>query len=285
MNGIRFLISYIGIIFLFGLIYFFIWFFYPDSFVIDEQYNLHPFSSRSIMGEDAISLTYYQRKADSIRKNEGYLRTQIVIYKKIIDSLEPLKNDAYKRFEDKQWENADKWEKAQLDSLTKKLRIIESAIEYTSGLSHAEVALAQLKVEKSAMDYEIAKVKVNAIDFVLSNLTMFQDSTLTNKMMTLDSLYSLNKYQLLPKAELALLKNQFDIDQLKFEALSSFSKRISFLDFLLFSASNSSTVTYGDVIPNSNLVRIILFIQAISCIFLIALGTDKVLKKYMTESR
>lgn len=237
------------------------------------------------MGEDAISLTYYQRKADSIRKNEGYLRTQIVIYKKIIDSLEPLKNDAYKRFEDKQWENADKWEKAQLDSLTKKLRIIESAIEYTSGLSHAEVALAQLKVEKSAMDYEIAKVKVNAIDFVLSNLTMFQDSTLTNKMMTLDSLYSLNKYQLLPKAELALLKNQFDIDQLKFEALSSFSKRISFLDFLLFSASNSSTVTYGDVIPNSNLVRIILFIQAISCIFLIALGTDKVLKKYMTESR
>ncbi|RYE01997.1 MAG: two pore domain potassium channel family protein [Sphingobacteriales bacterium] len=277
----RFIFIYLVVVFSFGFVYWVYWYFNPDSFVINEQFNLHPFSSKSVVGNSLNTLTYYQEKADSLRMTNDSIKKTINALIHQTDSIEPLSRKAYAKHEKVLWENVERWKGRQVPDLIKaKLESVAQAIEILKKDERINgVTIAQLKVEKAKIEYEVAKINVVASDFLLKNLAIFQDTSLVKDFRFFDSIYSNNKFYIIPKLELESRGVENEIEQLRYDAIDSYSRRVSFLDFLLFSASNSSTVTYGDITPNDSFVRFILFIQAISCIVLMALFIESLAKR------
>lgn len=277
----RYLLIYFATILVFGTIYWGYWSLRPDSFIINEQFNLHPFSSKYVLGDNFNSLAYYQKKADSLRNTIDSVNEELS--KTIIetDSLKPISRNIFSQHEKARWDSIERWKKAQIpDSLEKKLAGAKQSIDILKEHEKAnELVISQLNVEKARIEYEIAKINLTSSDFILANLTYFQDTSLVRNFLHIDSILSANEYHIIPDLELKIRKIEHEIEQLKFDAIDSYSRRISFLDFLLFSAANSSTVTYGDITPNDTLVRIILFIQALFCIVLIALFIEVLIKK------
>lgn len=255
--------------------------FYPDSFIINEQFNLHPFSSKSIPGNNISTLIYYQKKADSLRTASDSFKRELIRATDFTDSLEIIVKKALTEHEKTQWKNADNWKIKQIpDSALKKLDEVNQGLRILNEHSKSnEVAISLLNVEKAEIEYEIAKINLASSDFVLKNLTFFQDTFLANELRFLDSVYWIIKYDNIPDMELRNMAIEHKIESLKYDALESYSRRVSFFDFLLFSAANSSTVTYGDIIPNDMFVRVVLFIQALSSIALIALFMEVLIKK------
>ena len=274
----KYVVIYLCSIILFGVFYWTAFQFYPDSFIFNEQTNLRPFSSNVILGEDINSLIYYQKKADSLRTNKESHKRDLQKYTQLVDSIKPISKDAYNNHEKIRAENIVKWKIQNVpDSLTKKSEQLEQRIKTLSEHEKKdELEIANLKVEKAKNDYELAKKEVVLCDFVLKNYAYFSNELLVSNFLQLDSLINNYELDIIPNITVEIRKFEYEIEQLKFDALNKFRKRISMLDFLLFSASNSTTITYGDIIPNNSFVKIILFIQAMSCIILLGLLVAKI---------
>lgn len=230
------------------------------------------------MGKDLRTLIHYQQKLDSLRITNKFLKEDLEKYIILTDSIEPISKDAYLKHEKARWENIEEWKLKQVpDSIKEKLEEIEQSIIFFSKNEKGnELRIANLRVEEAKLNYELSKINVEISDYILKNLVFFQNDSLVLSFTYLDSLLTNYKYYVIPDINEKIRKHEYEIVQLKFEALNNFQKRISILDFLLFSASNSSTITYGDIIPNSFFVKITLFLQAIFCIILLGLLVSKI---------
>src|SRR5690606_38272704 len=120
-------------------------------------------------------------------------------------------------------------------------------------------------------------INVESRQYVLDHYGDFVDSTLRNQFTRMDSIFNNLTLRLIPNNELDIRRIDFELIDLKFDALRVISKRVGYFDFLLFSAANSSTVTYGEIVPNDKFVKFLLFLQAASCIVLIAIATDSLI--------
>jgi len=278
---LKYLLIYIVSIFIFGIMYWLFWIFHPDAFMFNEQFNLNPFSSKEIAGKTDVNIKYYQTKVDSLRSLINLKRDSLDKLTLLSDSLTPIADKVYKEFEEARWKNVHDWEIKQypdtlLANLTAIKQIIKSYEEKNT--DPYGLVLSQLNLYIVKLKYDSLLIAIKTNDFILNNLSYFSDPILLDDYESIDSL--LYKYQTtIPKTKTDILKIENQIEELKYESLRNLSKRISFLDFILFSASNSSTVTYGEIVPNHNAMRLTLFFQALFCIIIIALGTNKIIKK------
>lgn len=257
---------------------------HPDSFIIEEQLNVHPFSSEDILGHQKGDLVFYQDIADSLRLNNLKNKLEIKKLNKVADSLWPLVNKVSREHENAIFKNAEIWKNDQVpEELRKKLHKINEHINSLQAYKGNDVKIAQLNVERTKIEHEISLINVKSSNYVLENFIKFQDPTIRQEISKLDSLYTLYKYKLVLQKDNEISKFNNDMYELRFQRLNNLRKRIGYLDFLLFSASNSSTVTYGEIVPNNNFSRLTLFIQAIFCIILIALLTDSIINRKAVE--
>lgn len=274
----KYIIIYISSIFLFGLTYWLSFIFNPDSFIFHEQTNLHPFSSDIILGEEMNSLAFYQKKMDSLRVQNESLKKSLLEYIQLTDSITPISKEAYRKHEKAQWKNIEEWKSKQIpDSIKEKLKSIKHKIKILEeNKGECELEIANLKIEQARLDYRLAEIEVILCDSVLRNLTLFQNDSLVSNFLHLDSMVVKYKFDSIPHLNVEIRKCEYQIENLRFDALNNFTKRISILDFFLFSASNSTAITYGDIIPNSIFVKIILFTQALFCIVLLGMLIAKI---------
>ena len=70
-----------------------------------------------------------------------------------------------------------------------------------------------------------------------------------------------------------------DFRTIKQNYLAEQRKRLSYFDYVYFSSANSSTVTFGEIIPNSNKVRLLLMIQVIISLALFGGFIKRLFKK------
>lgn len=259
---------------------------HPDSFIIEEQLNVHPFSSENILGPQKGNLVFYQDITDSLRLNNLKNKIEIKKFNKVVDSLWPLVNKASREHEDAIFKNAEIWKRKQVpNELIKKLHKINENINALETYNGNDLKIANLNVERTKTEYEISIINLKSSNYVLENFIKFQDPTIRQEISKLDSLYTLYKYKLIPQKDNEISKFNNEMYELRFQRLNNLRKRISYLDFLLFSASNSSTVTYGEIVPNDNSSRLTLFIQAVFCIILITLLTDSIINRRITRHK
>jgi hypothetical protein len=271
-----FLAVYIGQIASFGFIYWVYFFFNPDAFVIPEEFNLHPFSSEIIIGETGTSLATFQKKADSLRILQQLTEKDLYRTIKLSDSLQLIADHFGKIYQDSVWQKFGKWQHQYIpDSLREKLAAIDTIMNYLSDTSSSYAS--GLKVERAKLQYQLTQLTEYTSDYLLLHVHSFDNPALRRSYEKFDSVYKQVDSSIVSK-NVNVMRQEKKIQNLKFKARNYYSRRIIFLDFLLFSASNSSTVTYGEIIPNDSWIRFFLFLQAISCIILIAVGLDSIVK-------
>ncbi|MEO8066772.1 MAG: potassium channel family protein [Flavobacteriales bacterium] len=273
----KYIVIYLGVILVFGTFYCAYWHLHPDSFIINEQFGLQPFSSPTIQGDEAKDLRYFQHKTDSLLKliNENEARLPLLLATS--DSLELLAKSASDKNQRIMWQKADAWEAAQMpDSLTRRVQALSTAIAASGTSITDELQRATLSLDKAKLEYDIAVIKASSGGYVLHHLTSFMDSAASAEAWRIDSLWAQYEYRKVPQAEELRYSLNYELEHLKYSAMAGWSERLSFFDFILFSASNASTVTYGEMLPNDTTMRISLFVQAIVCIVLIAMFIDRV---------
>ncbi len=275
---LRFLLFYLMSILAFGLLYYGYWLFNMDSFMINEQFNARHFDADAEMYDKPGNLEDYRRQADSMKMLRKNTMDTLVIEQQKANSLKPIVVDLRKKHEDAQWKNVEVWKKKQVpDSLRNKLAAMDYGLETLKENTSNGSMIANMKMEKTRIELEIAKIEVRSSDYILSHLTLFQDSVLTRKMLAADSIYYGLMHHRIPDLNTGLSSIQYELGAIGYTVQTDVYRELNLLDFLLFSAANASTVTYGDITPNNRWMRFALFCQAVSCIILIAFLTENML--------
>ena len=274
---LKYIIIYLTVIFVFGTIYWAYWYLHPDSFIINDQFNLQPFSSPKIQGSETKDLRFFQHKTDSIRNLIKENEARLPLLLATSDSLAILAKVASDKNQRLMWDRANSLEVAQVpDSMTRRAQALSTAIEVYGSSPGNDLARAKLSLEKAELEYRIGVIKARAGQYVLDHLASFVDSVISKDASRIDSLWAIYEFKKVPEAEQLRNVLNYELQQLKFEALNTWSKRLSYLDFILFSASNATTVTYGEMMPNDVWMRLLLIVQAIVCIILIAVFIERI---------
>lgn len=275
---IRFLLIYFFSIIAFGLLYYSYWYFNTDSFVINEQFNTRHFDEDAEVYDQSANLEFYRKVADSMKVQRRNTLDTLSIEQRRMDSLAPIVKDLREKQENIQWKNIEVWRKAQIpDSLRKTLASVDYGLETIKENASNGLVIANLKIEKYQAEKKIAEIEVRSSDYILGHLVMFQDSALTRKMLEADSIYSELMYDRIPGLNVRLSTLKYELGAIGYRVQQSVYRELNLLDFFLFSASNASTVTYGDITPNDRWMRLALFCQAVICIVLIAFLTETLL--------
>lgn len=281
----KLVLIYILFIFGFGFTYWKIWLHTPDSFVFNDQYNIHPFSSSEIDSEQNKNLQFYNEKTDSIRKVLNMSIIRLESEKRICDSFHIEFIKINELFQKVRWDSIDRWKRKQVpDSINEKLLYMNMQIDYynSKGIDD-KLILSKYNLEKSRLEVLISKINLRSSEFVLYNLDKFSDTLLLKNLNEADSIYSVLKYNSMPKLEHEISNMEYEIKRMPHRMIGQYLPRVSLIDFLLFSSSNASTVTYGDIIPNSQLSRTLTFIQSIFCIILLAYLAETIIKKHKKD--
>ncbi|HEX8131064.1 MAG TPA: potassium channel family protein [Pyrinomonadaceae bacterium] len=81
--------------------------------------------------------------------------------------------------------------------------------------------------------------------------------------------YPIEAYQEMASTVISNLEQQVNQKQLYLQSLNGYTPEYwSFLDFLYFSTITQATVGYGDILPNSTLVRVLVILQTLLGLFL-----------------
>lgn len=271
---------YILLILAFSILYYFFWIFKPDYFVFSSSLNLHPISSNNIVENDNITLEGFQKYADSIRKEKIQTVNDIKSSNRKRDSIKILKDFYYKDFDKSRWDEIEKFEN---DStyllLIKKKEILDEKINNTKD----GVEKANLTVKSSNINVEISEYILKKKNYTLENLGKFGDREKLKKVKYFDSIYYLYDITIIPNLNQKKFQLDYEIENLRFKYLSKHTEKINFIDFILFSASNSTTISSGDIIPNSNLIKIMVILQGLISIILFALITEKIIINYQSN--
>jgi hypothetical protein len=90
-----------------------------------------------------------------------------------------------------------------------------------------------------------------------------------------DQPYPIQAYQEMTLTVTAQLENQLKEEREHFDSLTKFTREYwSYTDFLYFSAITQSTVGYGDIMPNSTLVRVVVMVQVLMGVFLFVVALN-----------
>jgi len=283
LSFFRIIIGYAASIIFFGFIYWIFWFFKPDSFIFNEEFNLHPISSTKIIGDTNINLKNIQTKADSLRKQSAFYSKKIYQNQRKSDSLKQILIYKGDLVEKKTTKNINEWRVAQRDStLLRKKELLQKKIEELKKTYNNNLTKSQLELELAKLELDISKKETNSLEYITENFDFFIDQNLSKDITKTDSLYSLLEFKELPKLQSKKEKIDFSIENMRSELLNKSMDRITLIDFLLFSASNSTTITFGEMTPNSLTMKILLLIQGFICLFIVAIFGDKLINKINT---
>lgn len=273
--------GYISLIILFGGVYYLVWVFKPNSFVFSNSFGLDPITSSEIIGDNNVNLESFQKYADSLRLELKIVEDSIVKISKLRDSIKILRDYTYKKFDESRWEAVEKFEN---DSIYKFFIKAELLIEERISKSLDNLEKNSLKIELGNQKIEKYNYIVKKKDYVLKNLINFGDQEKLEKFKKNDSIFTVLDFRMIPNLNIKKYQINYDIDNLKFIYHMKYYEKVSLVDFFLFSASNSTTISYGDISPNHYISKLLMLLQGGFTIILLALFTDKVVNKYRQRS-
>lgn len=164
-----------------------------------------------------------------------------------------------------------------------KKELLEKKIEILKKTdNNNDLMQSKLSLELAQLTLNISKKETKSLEYITGNFDFFIDSSIGKDIMKTDSLYSQLAFKEIPNLQSKKEMIEYSIENMRFDLLSKSTTRITPLDFLLFSASNSTTITFGEITPNDLLMKILLLIQGFVCLFIVAILGDKLINKVNT---
>jgi len=263
---------FISLIFVFAGVYTLIWNLDPGSFMFNEEINLNPKELIDILGYNGDiqknPITNFQKEiklSDIDIKLSNYL-TDLINYsddvqldKKIMDCLKDLQ-----------------------------LNISDKCIGKSAPERLLELIKSreQLEKEKDDISNYIADVRAkypNGYTFGHENIRLFSISMETNKIdkeiMDIVTNYSLNYTSSYNQKNMLFINKRNEYFNKTKELLASRIARLGYWDFFYFSFNTALANSYGDLVPNAKIIRIIVGIQLFISIIFVGVGINMLSKR------
>ena len=281
--------NYIFMILIFGAIYYIVWLFSMDSFIINDR------EGSKILEyivdekqEPILSLSSKRERLENVIKRDRLISKKIsensANEKNIEDSLHLLikvfqesKMLAYQKDSASRFETYNR----QLDSLTSLKNLITSSLDSVQKnnigtyLSYVDINIADIRLKKSTEDLLLIKKYVEG--------NTYYNEELEHKINSIND--SLNTI----RHNLDILRLD-SLSSIRQEYASAFSdlketmtETINPLDFLFYSIGIATTTTFGDFTANSIFIKFLTSLELIIGIFLIACLVGKLQIRLVNE--
>jgi hypothetical protein len=284
----RFFALYVASAATFALVYWVVWLMSPDSFILHAELNLLPIENLRNFSWDGTSPVGETFSTDDLVTLSVRARTEIESYRRLSRLVPQIEKEIERlRSQD------EAASKELMNAMVKEFddykdRILEPFKNTTSGLaataadlrerikstkdpayrSHLEVEEAQVQVEIARINVRQARETVRIYDMFLSDLTRFQDPAMVKKSHALVDLLRNTETRLdQARSEQGVLRSK--MHDIWVKAREARAGRLNYVDFLYFSLGVSTTVTFGDIIPNNRIVRGVAIAQILLSIFLV----------------
>lgn len=260
----------------------------PDSFIINPDLNFQPFQEiNSFLWEDSSSYTVYRSRNLSAIKEEydkSYLNIRNVKKKlkeidlrfqeleKETDALSIKHNgevdEKFSEYDERLLEPFKKKEVKLKQELTRLEENPSNNFKNKSNLDKV-IIVGKKRIELASARLKTASQASKNSQFLLSNVTMFFSNTTISAYNDISnerrSLYQ-KRYDLEIKRDIsrvnAIEALGRDLDQIR--------NRVEWSDFLFFSIGISTTTTFGDLVVNDRVMKSLVSIQLLICLFIVA---------------
>lgn len=284
-------VAYSLIILFFAAFYYFTWLVNPDSFIKNNALNSTPvqnainlaFSYNNVAheGYDNISIEDFSGETLKAKKEFDRITNQNINLESVLSQQESnLKSIGEKL--SKAW------------AMNTQAYVDESSLKHDNELivkenerkaifsqknkahkSQFDILLADKNVEISEVKLRIATARYDALEYVLSHAGNFNDPKLVSE------LNIANK--IIDDTRSKLIINNKRIVEIRNKVQDLLSKRqkedLNFWDFIFYSIGISTTTTFGDLVANSRLIRMLVCIQLLLSILVLANVTQSFLSK------
>ncbi|NII83490.1 MULTISPECIES: potassium channel family protein [unclassified Pedobacter] len=263
-------LCYLISIVLFAAVYWFFWMKNTSYFMVNQEFNTVTFAPM-FFDEEVGSLPRGKEKTvietnevlqslhlsiDSLNKAIKRNKNEQNNYNRFLDALNDQLWDSYKINSQLAVKNGTKEVKQKIDSLEHSLQIMTFAsgsdIENTS-----PVVVAETKLKLARLRLQEAKIIAAVLN---KKFETYFDKQLYSKNVQAgkrDSTYRIRNINMLSeinKIQLKIYNVVVDFHSKRFEKLNYF-------DFLYFSAGIATSSNFGDILPNTRLIRVIVFVQ------------------------
>jgi hypothetical protein len=289
---------------LMAVVYDMIWKARPDYFRLQEGLNVLPleleriseaYSAYSDKNPLPVFPEHGREQVEAKKIESVYRAFQAASVKLIADSAELAGKERqdkseYQSFENTQWEQCNQYigEKtapalarsatirARLDGILSAFQV-KSADDLPSG--PIAVEHAQLGVQFAQAEADRAKAEYEARDYGLRHLSEFQQKPRQKEYLA--------KSKVLDDLRHKVFAEQMATDQLHADIYQAFvgyrdanAKRLGYWDFFYFSVGAATTATFGDIAPNSTIVRMLVCLQV-----LVSIGFTGLVISELSSSR
>ncbi len=263
-------------VFVFSGIYYFLWTNIPDSFILNSEFNVTPYgilvahaypnpdkhgTERPPLFEKFVDLEEFSETVKNIDRDIRSARTECDQLDRRLSAVREELTDAVAAHHTLRAKNLECFKTEQLaalqDALQLATRRLESLQADAGGTdrARAELAVSEATLRLSEREAEWALE-------IAGDISKFNDpaafEAADSKSNELDDILDLN---------IQAHKRLRDMRVLAQETLegwfASRKVRLKWIDFLYFSAGVSTTVTFGDIVPNSRSIRMLVLFQII----------------------
>ena len=289
-------LAYLASVFVFSVLYLGYWSYKPDSFIVNQDLNIQPFQEieQFLWGdEDKYKIGSYNSLSQLKHSYDNE-------YKKIIDVLSKLEEldkqkaelsakleQVSRKMSDEIDTNFAAYEKSTLEPFLLTEREIGVKVANLEASIPKEIK-TQADVEKiktlGAAKVELAGAKVKTAHQALENSNKVLDNSLS--FTSRESIEELNRIYTLESEhyeEWHRLENARG--DLRVKAINSIREhqslirdKVNWFDFWFYSVGISTTTTFGDLVPNNRIVKGLVSLQLLVCIFLLGGFVNAVLK-------
>jgi len=280
--------AYIGVIIIFSVIYWRIWIYNSDSFLINNEINESPSEAiraylrsgnKSSLGKSDVAsnlqeiMKLFRNDIDTLelqKKDAINLSERIAKYERAIKGLREknlkisLENKAAEiNKEIESLEEKRKWfDNFNKDYLEAKKGInIQIAPEILEQINFSRIAINQAILQKELWMFDKEEVK--------QALALFDKETIHDLQKTIkDKSDNLERFRVL---EDKIAQFNTVLQKESDNIYKNRTEKLGYIDFLYFSVITSTTTGYGDIVPNRTLVRVFVMIQLFVSLILFGL--------------
>lgn len=277
--AVRFAMLFIGKIFIFGLIYWAVFFMRPDAFNFSSGFNTKPLSGflDEFYETDDPSALYaldYQARVNKFNNAalelEGRYQESLLLEREK-NAKQAAFDELYRELDEERVKEVDLYHKANILPLESESDEIEQKLA-TGNYS------PQQRIAMRTLNLAISRELVKQHSYIISNYGGFGSADLRDRVQAEDQkLQALREKYL--KAEEVFREQRREVYDAFSETRADILNSIGLVDFLYFSACVSTTTTFGDITANNRWVRLLVILQILTGIMIMAFLIQSVTAK------
>lgn len=287
----RIAFAWLTLTLIFSVIYWVAWMARSDSFIINKEFNLNPVEQirervllsytsidGAVMPEHPVlqpigleEMTLALVELDSLTREINSSLTPLNIRLKSLETESGRISRLHSQAMSDNMEAYRTKELAPAEAEVKRRAEAVASMERTQGLSpnsYQKIILAEARVELASARLTEATKSAQVATYILDNIGTFADSYTTEAIQKLDA----NLQHGAAERE-SLMLSLRQLRERTSQTAASWRERrtdrLGWLDFVYFSVAVSSSTTFGDIIPNTRLVRMAALAQLLVSIFLL----------------